>query len=62
LISHGKAGDLAFASVPFADTNATLRQLAELVRLEKRKGENSAACLARLGTERLAAAVTSGRS
>jgi precorrin-3B synthase len=61
LIGEGSAADLAFASVPFADTNATLRRLAGLVGSEKRQGENSAACLARLGTDRLAAAVTSGR-
>ncbi|MFB9953461.1 precorrin-3B synthase [Rhizobium puerariae] len=61
LIGQGKAADRPFASVAFADTNASLRRIADLVRAERRKGENSAACLARLGPERLAAAATPGR-
>ncbi|CAN7543080.1 precorrin-3B synthase [Neorhizobium sp. LjRoot104] len=61
LITQGKAGDEPFASVAFADTNNSLRRIADLVRDERRAGENSAACLARLGPRRLAAAVMSGR-
>ncbi|WP_105430521.1 precorrin-3B synthase [Neorhizobium sp. T6_25] len=61
LIAGGKAADEPFASVAFADTNNSLRRIADLVRDERRAGENSAACLARLGPRRLAAAVTSGR-
>lgn len=61
LIAQGKATDLPFADITIADTKATLRRLADLVRSEKRAGENSAACLARLGTDRLAAAAMSGR-
>jgi precorrin-3B synthase len=61
LITQGKAADEPFASVAFADTNNSLRRIADLVRNERRAGENSAACLARLGPRRLAAAVMSGR-
>jgi precorrin-3B synthase len=61
LIAQGKATDLPFADITIADTKATLRRLADLVRSEKRAGENSAACLARLGADRLAAAAISGR-
>jgi precorrin-3B synthase len=56
LIAGGKAADAPFASIAFADTNATLRRLSALVGLERREGETSAACLARLGPARLAAA------
>jgi precorrin-3B synthase len=58
LIAQGKAADQPFAFTSFADTNATLRRLADLVRSEKRPGENSADCLARIGSGRLAAAAT----
>ncbi len=58
LISQGKAADQPFAFASFADTNATLRRLADLVRSERRPSENSAACLARIGSDRLAAAAT----
>jgi len=58
LIAQGKAADQPFAFSSFADTNATLRRLADLVGSEKRPGENSAACLARIGSGRLAAAAT----
>ncbi len=58
LIAQGKAADRPFASTSFADTNATLRRLASLVKLERRAGENSADCLARIGFDRLAAAAT----
>jgi precorrin-3B synthase len=58
LIAQGKAADQPFALTSFADTNATLRRLADLVGSEKRPGENSAACLARTGSDRLAAAAT----
>ncbi|MGA1833789.1 precorrin-3B synthase [Rhizobium wenxiniae] len=61
LIAQGKAADQPFAFSSFADTNATLRRLADLVGSERRPGENSAACLARIGSDRLAAAAT-GRS
>ncbi|KAB1089570.1 precorrin-3B synthase [Neorhizobium galegae] len=61
LITQGKAADEPFASVAFADTNNSLRRIADLVRNERQAGENSAACLARLGPRRLAAAVMSGR-
>ncbi|EUC01100.1 precorrin-3B synthase [Rhizobium sp. CF080] len=61
LITQGKAADEPFASVAFADTNNSLRRIADLVRNERQTGENSAACLARLGPRRLAAAVMSGR-
>lgn len=61
LIGRGKAAKPPFASISFANTSASLRRIADLVRIERREGENSAACLARLGTDRLAAAVTSGR-
>ncbi|MDQ0138015.1 precorrin-3B synthase [Neorhizobium galegae] len=61
LIAQGKASDEPFASVAFADTNNSLRRIADLVRNERQAGENSAACLARLGPRRLAAAVMSGR-
>ena len=58
LIAQGKAADQPFAFSSFADTNATLRRLADLVRSERRPSENSAACLARIGSDRLAAAAT----
>ncbi len=58
LIAQGKAADQPFAFSSFADTNATLRRLADLVGSERRLGENSAACLARIGSDRLAAAAT----
>lgn len=61
LITQGKAADEPFASIAFADTNNSLRRIADLVRNERRAGENSAACLARLESRRLAAAVMSGR-
>ncbi len=61
VIHLGKASDLPFATAAFADTNAALRRLADLVRSERRAGENSAACLARLGSGHLAATVMSGR-
>jgi precorrin-3B synthase len=61
LIAQGKASAEPFAFTDFADTNATLRRLSELVRMERRPGENSADCLARIGSGRLAAAAT-GRS
>ncbi len=61
LITQGKAADEPFASIAFADTNNSLRRIADLVRNERLAGENSAACLARLGSRRLAAAVMSGR-
>ncbi|MCQ1780254.1 precorrin-3B synthase [Neorhizobium galegae] len=61
LITQGKAAEEPFASVAFADTNNSLRRIADLVRNERQAGENSAACLARLGPRRLAAAVMSGR-
>lgn len=57
-ITQAKASGQPFASVAFADTNATLRQLADLVKSERQANENSATCLARLGSDRLAAAVT----
>ncbi|MGK6315180.1 precorrin-3B synthase [Neorhizobium sp. DT-125] len=60
-IHQGKAADSPFASTIIADTNASLRRIADLVQTERRDGENSAACLTRLGPERLAAAVMSGR-
>jgi precorrin-3B synthase len=55
-IAGGKAADAPFASIAFADTNATLRRLSDLVGSERREGETSAACLSRLGPMRLAAA------
>ncbi|WP_312407220.1 precorrin-3B synthase [Rhizobium sp.] len=58
LIAQGKAADQPFAFSSFADTNATLRRLTDLVGSERRPGENSAACLARIGPDRLAAAAT----
>ena len=58
LIAQGKAADEPFAFASFADTNATLRRLADLVRSERGPSENSAACLARIGSDRLAAAAT----
>jgi precorrin-3B synthase len=61
-VADGKASDAPFAYSAFADTNATLRRLAELVRSERRAGENSAACLARIGSVRLGAAAQSGPS
>ena len=60
LVDGGKAADPPFASIDFADTNATLRSLSDLVTSERRAGETAAACLARLGPARLAAAT--GRS
>jgi len=60
LIHQGKASEQPFATTAFADTNATLRRLADLVKSERRPNENSAACLARLGSERLAATVMPG--
>jgi precorrin-3B synthase len=57
-IAQGKAADEPFAFSDFADTNATLRRLADLVRSERQAGENSATCLARIGSDRLAAAAT----
>jgi precorrin-3B synthase len=61
-VADGKASDAPFAYSAFADTNAMLRRLAELVRSERRAGENSAACLARIGSVRLGAAAQSGPS
>jgi precorrin-3B synthase len=58
LIAQAKAADEPFAFASFADTNATLRRLADLVGSERRPGENSAACFARIGSDRLAAAAT----
>ena len=58
IIAQGKAADQPFAFSSFADTNATLRRLADLVGSERRPGENSAACLARIGSDWLAAAAT----
>jgi precorrin-3B synthase len=58
VIAQGKAADEPFASGNFADTPAMLRRLADLVRSEKRPSENSAQCLARIGSARLAAAAT----
>ncbi|WJH41560.1 precorrin-3B synthase [Aliirhizobium terrae] len=58
LIAQGKASGEPFAFTDFADTNATLRRLSDLVRIERRPGENSADCLARIGSARLAAAAT----
>ncbi|SFB53876.1 precorrin-3B synthase [Rhizobium sp. NFR07] len=58
LIAQGKASGEPFAFTDFADTNATLRRLSDLVRTERRPGENSADCLARIGSGRLAAAAT----
>jgi precorrin-3B synthase len=56
LVAEGKAADAPFASIPFADTNATLRRLSDLVGSEQRAGETASACLARLGSTRLAGA------
>ncbi len=55
LIADAKAAGKAFASLPFADTNAALRRLSALVSSERLEGETSAACLSRLGPARLAA-------
>ncbi len=60
MIADGRATDLPFASVAPTESNISLQRLADLVRTERQKGENSAACIARLGTERLAAAIMSG--
>lgn len=61
LVSGGRPGDLPFATADFADTNATLRRLADLIIAERRPNETSAACITRLGQDRLRAAATSGR-
>jgi precorrin-3B synthase len=58
LIAKGKASGQPFAFTSFADTNATLRRLSVIVKQERRPGENSADCLARIGSARLAAAAT----
>ncbi|AYD03030.1 precorrin-3B synthase [Neorhizobium sp. NCHU2750] len=58
LIAAAKASGQPFAFAHFADTNATLRRLSDLVRRERRPNENSADCLARIGSARLAAAAT----
>jgi precorrin-3B synthase len=60
LVASAKASGQPFASIAFADTNATLRRLAALVRSERRSGENSAACLARIGPDRLRQAAIPG--
>ncbi|KQQ78408.1 hypothetical protein ASF70_22495 [Rhizobium sp. Leaf321] len=60
LLASAKASGQPFASIAFADTNATLRRLAALVRSERRSGENSAACLARIGPDRLCQAAIPG--
>jgi precorrin-3B synthase len=53
LITGGKASDAPFASISASEANRSLRLIADLVRSERRDGENSAACLARLGPGRL---------
>jgi precorrin-3B synthase len=60
-VADGKASDAPFAYSSFVDTNATLRRLAELVKSERRAGENSAACLARIGSNRLGTQAQSGQ-
>ncbi|TWF43396.1 precorrin-3B synthase [Neorhizobium alkalisoli] len=60
-VADGKASDAPFAYSAFVDTNATLRRLAELVKSERRAGENSAACLARIGSNRLGTQAQSGQ-
>jgi precorrin-3B synthase len=60
LVASAKASGQPFASIAFADTNATLRRLAAIVRSERHSGENSAACLARIGPDRLRQAAIPG--
>jgi precorrin-3B synthase len=57
MVVQGKAADAPFASIAFADTNAALRRISHLVGSDQYDGETSAACLRRLGPERLSAAI-----
>lgn len=56
LVVAGRAGDPPVAAVPAAAAPDALARLVALCRRERRGGESAAACLARLGTDRLAAA------
>ena len=56
----GRAADQAFVSIPPDATQAALRQLAALVKAERRPQEQSAACLARLGPKQIATHLMSG--
>ncbi|MCF6370182.1 precorrin-3B synthase [Rhizobium halophilum] len=58
----GRAGDRSLATVAEQDVPSALRRTAALVRGERRDGENSAACLLRLGLPQVAATFTSGRT
>ena len=58
LLSKERASGRPFASTAFLDTNAAISRLADLVGSERRPGENSADCLARIDIDRLAAAAT----
>lgn len=57
----GAPSDRPYSTIPHETVIPTLRRLAGLVRGERRSGENSAACLARLDPDRLAAYLTSGQ-
>lgn len=56
LVLGGRAADRATARTDRSDAGEGFRRLAEAVRAERLHGETSAACLARIGSGRLAAA------
>lgn len=56
LVLGGRAADRATARTAGSDAGEGFRRLAEAVRAERLHGETSAACLARIGSGRLAAA------
>ena len=60
-LTTGTAAEQPYASISKESAASSLRRLADLVQGERRIGENSAACLARLGPDRLAAHLTSGQ-
>lgn len=58
----GRAGDRSLATVGEQDIAPALRRTSALLSKERRDGESSAACLARLGLEKLATILTSGKT
>ncbi|MCJ8518772.1 precorrin-3B synthase [Pseudorhizobium tarimense] len=56
----GRASDAPFVAVKQVDVLTSLRRTAALLRSERREGESSAACLARLKPEQLADHITTG--
>ncbi|HEX2146879.1 MAG TPA: precorrin-3B synthase, partial [Pseudorhizobium sp.] len=56
----GRTADSPFHTITRHEIETALRQLAAFIRREKRDEETSAACLSRLGSDALAANLTSG--